>query len=136
MPMEACDVLIFSSHSAHRSEENDIDKTRVSLHATFHGKSYGLHLRQKYYVHRRANFLLDHGMQSSHFFYLSFLFMMVATDPFSNTIKLDPGKGYSQAFKTYGSAGPFSKIGDAAPVTVCFSRISRLINRRDHHVRS
>ncbi|GAM36225.1 hypothetical protein TCE0_018f05152 [Talaromyces pinophilus] len=61
VPLEAGDVLIFGSHLAHRSEKNDTDKARASLYATFHGKSDGLDLRQKYYVHRRANFPPDHG---------------------------------------------------------------------------
>jgi hypothetical protein len=29
----------------------------------------------------------------------------------------EPGKDYTQGFKTYGFAAPFSKIEDTAPVT-------------------
>jgi 2-aminoethylphosphonate dioxygenase len=73
VPLEAGDVLIFGSHLAHRSEKNDTDKARASLYATFHGKSDGLDLRQKYYVHRRANFPPDHGTPFSLFFYYSLI---------------------------------------------------------------
>ncbi|RAO71614.1 uncharacterized protein BHQ10_007626 [Talaromyces amestolkiae] len=91
VPLEAGDVLIFGSHLAHRSEKNDTDKARASLYATFYGKSDGLDLRQKYYLHRRANFPPDH--------------------------EREPGKDYSQGFKTYGFAAPFTQNEDAAPVT-------------------
>jgi hypothetical protein len=45
------------------------------------------------------------------------LLLIVLTNFSSNTIEREPGKDYSQGFKTYGFAAPFSKIADAAPVT-------------------
>jgi hypothetical protein len=42
---------------------------------------------------------------------------IAVTDSSSNTIEREPGKDYSQGFKTYGFAAPFSKIEDAASVT-------------------
>ncbi|KAH8697403.1 hypothetical protein BGW36DRAFT_378633 [Talaromyces proteolyticus] len=92
VPLEAGDVLIFGSHLAHRSADNNTDKQRASLYATFHSKSDGLELRQKYYAHRRANFPPDHEREE--------------------------GKDYAQGFKTYGFAAPFSKIGDKAVAVV------------------
>lgn len=50
------------------------------------------------------------------FCFLFLLSMINVTDSSSNTIEREPGKDYSQGFKTYGFAAPFSKIEDAAPV--------------------
>jgi len=61
VPLEPGDVLIFGSHLAHRSGPNETEKRRASLYATFHAKSDGLDLREKYYAHRRVAFPPDHG---------------------------------------------------------------------------
>jgi 2-aminoethylphosphonate dioxygenase len=49
------------AHLAHRSAPNRTAKPRASLYATFHGKSDGENLREKYYAHRRVAFPPDHG---------------------------------------------------------------------------
>src|ERR1700753_3539099 len=56
VPLEPGDVLFLGSHLAHRSGPNNSDKRRASLYATFHGKSDGVDLREKYYAHRRIEF--------------------------------------------------------------------------------
>lgn len=61
VPLERGDMLIFGSHLAHRSAKNTTDKPRASLYATYHMRSDGEDLRQRYYEHRRANFPPDHG---------------------------------------------------------------------------
>jgi ectoine hydroxylase-related dioxygenase (phytanoyl-CoA dioxygenase family) len=61
VPLEPGDVLFFGSHLAHRSGPNESDLRRASLYATFHGKSDGVDLREKYYQHRRVEFPPDHG---------------------------------------------------------------------------
>lgn len=61
VPLEPGDVLIFGSHLAHRSERNTTPDRRASLYATFHGRSDGEDLREKYYAHRREAFPPDHG---------------------------------------------------------------------------
>jgi hypothetical protein len=62
VPLEPGDVLVFGSHLAHRSAPNNTDTRRASLYATFHGRSDGEDLRQRYYAHRRKEFPPDHGM--------------------------------------------------------------------------
>lgn len=61
VPLAPGDVLIFGSHLAHKSAANKTNKPRASLYATFHGRSDGEDLRQKYYAHRRVAFPPDHG---------------------------------------------------------------------------
>lgn len=61
VPLERGDVLIFGSHLAHRSAANNTSSPRASLYATFHARSDGEGLRQKYYAHRRVAFPPDHG---------------------------------------------------------------------------
>ncbi|KAI9930105.1 hypothetical protein ASPWEDRAFT_99466 [Aspergillus wentii DTO 134E9] len=84
IPLDAGDVLLFGSHLAHRSAENRTEKSRASLYATFHAKSDGVDLREKYYRHRMEMFPPDHEREK--------------------------GKDYAQGYKIYGFAAPFSKI--------------------------
>ncbi|OQV03417.1 hypothetical protein CLAIMM_08465 [Cladophialophora immunda] len=81
VPLRPGDVLLFGSHLAHRSAPNRTNSNRSSIYATYHGKSDGLDLRQRYYKHRRDNFPPDHERVA--------------------------GKDYSQGYKTYGFAAPF-----------------------------
>jgi ectoine hydroxylase-related dioxygenase (phytanoyl-CoA dioxygenase family) len=55
------DLLIFSSHLAHRSSANKSTDRRATLYATYHCREAGDDLRHKYYAHRRDNFPPDHG---------------------------------------------------------------------------
>ncbi|KAJ5811867.1 hypothetical protein N7474_008168 [Penicillium riverlandense] len=84
IPLEAGDMLIFGSHLAHRSAENKTEKSRSSLYATFHGKKDGLDLRERYYKHRMEFFPPEYAREE--------------------------GKDYSQGYKTYGFAAPFTNI--------------------------
>lgn len=61
VPLEPGDILIFGSHLAHKSEANATEFRRASLYATFHSRSDGVDLREKYYAHRRVAFPPDHG---------------------------------------------------------------------------
>ena len=61
VPLDIGDILIFGSHLAHRSGPNKSDKPRAMLYATYHAKSDGDDLREKYYKHRRVAFPPDHG---------------------------------------------------------------------------
>ena len=61
VPLHPGDVLLFGSHLAHRSGANRTTRRRSMIYATYHGKSDGEDLRQKYYKHRRENFPPDHG---------------------------------------------------------------------------
>ncbi|KAL1847181.1 hypothetical protein Plec18170_008745 [Paecilomyces lecythidis] len=88
VPLEPGDILIFGSHLAHRSAANTTNKSRSSLYATFHAKSDGLDLRKKYYEHRRKMFPPDHERV--------------------------PGEDYTQGYKIYGFAAPFSRVEPAA----------------------
>ncbi|EXJ75417.1 uncharacterized protein A1O5_02113 [Cladophialophora psammophila CBS 110553] len=81
VPLRPGDVLLFGSHLAHRSGPNHTTSNRSSIYATYHGKSDGVDLRQRYYKHRRENFPPDHEREA--------------------------GKDYSQGYKTYGFAAPF-----------------------------
>ncbi|KIY00005.1 uncharacterized protein Z520_04642 [Fonsecaea multimorphosa CBS 102226] len=81
VPLRSGDILLFGSHLAHRSAPNRTNSNRSSIYATYHGKSDGLDLRQRYYKHRRENFPPDHERVA--------------------------GKDYSQGYKTYGFAAPF-----------------------------
>ncbi|KAJ5669156.1 hypothetical protein N7462_010226 [Penicillium macrosclerotiorum] len=84
IPLEAGDLLIFGSHLAHRSAQNRTQGSRSSLYATFHSKSDGLDLREKYYKHRMEMFPPEHEREE--------------------------GKDYSQGYKIYGFAAPFTPI--------------------------
>ncbi|KAJ5094274.1 hypothetical protein N7456_010135 [Penicillium angulare] len=86
LPMEPGDMLIFGSHLAHRSAENKTAESRSSLYATFHSKSDGLDLREKYYKHRMENFPPEHERIE--------------------------GKDYSAGYKTYGFAAPFTRMAE------------------------
>ncbi|KAJ6007752.1 hypothetical protein N7540_011728 [Penicillium herquei] len=88
LPMEPGDMLIFGSHLAHRSAANKTDKSRASLYATFHSKSDGLDLRERYYKHRMENFPPEHERVQ--------------------------GKDYSAGYKTYGFAAPFTRMNQVA----------------------
>lgn len=83
VPLDAGDVLIFGSHLAHRSGPNKTDKPRASLYATYHARSDGEDLREKYYAHRRVAFPPDHEREA--------------------------GIDYEQGYKTYAFAAPFAK---------------------------
>lgn len=61
VPLDMGDMLIFGSHLAHRSAENKTDKSRSSLYATFHSRSDGEDLRERYYKHRMEMFPPEHG---------------------------------------------------------------------------
>lgn len=61
VPLKQGDILFFGSHLAHRSGPNKTPRRRSMVYATYHGKSDGLDLREKYYVDRRANFPPEHG---------------------------------------------------------------------------
>lgn len=61
VPLRPGDVLLFGSHLAHRSGPNNTRKRRSMIYATYHCKSDGLDLRQRYYQHRRENFPPEHG---------------------------------------------------------------------------
>ncbi|KAJ5928687.1 hypothetical protein N7466_007643 [Penicillium verhagenii] len=92
IPLDPGDMLIFGSHLAHRSAENKTDKSRSSLYATFHSKSDGLDLREKYYKHRMENFPPEHERVA--------------------------GKDYSAGYRTYGFAAPFTRAGQTVAVPV------------------
>ncbi|EXJ77965.1 hypothetical protein A1O3_09124 [Capronia epimyces CBS 606.96] len=81
VPLHPGDMLLFGSHLAHRSGPNRTDSNRSSIYATYHRKSDGENLRQKYYAHRRENFPPDNERVV--------------------------GKDYSQGYKTYGFAAAF-----------------------------
>ncbi|KAJ5175118.1 uncharacterized protein N7482_000995 [Penicillium canariense] len=90
IPLQPGDLLIFGSHLAHRSAANRTEKSRSSLYATFHSKKDGLDLREKYYKHRMEMFPPEHEREE--------------------------GKDYSQGYKTYGFAAPFTRLDqNAAP---------------------
>jgi hypothetical protein len=82
--LDACDLLIFGSHLAHRSAPNKTSKARSSVYATYHCASDGPDLRERYYVDRRENFPPDHERV--------------------------PGKDYGAGVKRYAFAAPFTKI--------------------------
>ncbi|KAJ5376711.1 hypothetical protein N7509_013597 [Penicillium cosmopolitanum] len=84
IPLQPGDMIIFGSHLAHRSAENKTDKPRSSLYATFHSTKDGLDLRERYYKHRMEMFPPEHERVE--------------------------GKDYSQGYKTYGFAAPFTTI--------------------------
>lgn len=56
--LDCGDLLIFGSHLAHR---NNTSKARSSVCATYHMRSDGEDLRERYYIDRRENFPPDHG---------------------------------------------------------------------------
>ena len=91
IPLEAGDMLVFGSHLAHRSAENKTEKSRSSLYATFHSKSDGLDLRERYYKHRIENFPPEHERVE--------------------------GKDYSAGYRTYGFAAPFTRMDEKAAVS-------------------
>jgi hypothetical protein len=66
VPLNPGDVLCFGSHLAHRSGPNQTTTRRAMIYATYHGRSDGLDLRQKYYSHRRENFPPENGKHGSH----------------------------------------------------------------------
>ncbi|WPG99168.1 2-aminoethylphosphonate dioxygenase [Acrodontium crateriforme] len=88
MPVELQpgDLLIFGSHLAHRSKKNDTTKSRASIYATYHMKSDGDDLKEKYYIDRRENFPPDH--------------------------ERIPGKDYELGVKRYAFSAPFTSIDD------------------------
>ncbi|KAJ5487398.1 Phytanoyl-CoA dioxygenase [Penicillium desertorum] len=92
VPLEMGDMLIFGSHLAHRSAENKTDKSRSSLYATFHSRSDGEDLRERYYKHRMEMFPPEHEREE--------------------------GKDYSKGYETYGFAAPFTKAQDKIAATV------------------
>lgn len=91
VPLEPGDMLLFGSHLAHRSGPNRTDESRSAVYATYHSRADGLDLRKRYYADRRANFPPDH--------------------------ERDPNKDYSQGWKRYGFAAPFSKETPVAKVS-------------------
>ncbi|KAJ5646486.1 hypothetical protein N7490_002858 [Penicillium lividum] len=97
LPLDPGDMIIFGSHLAHRSAENKTQKSRSSLYATFHSKSDGLDLREKYYKHRMENFPPEHEREK--------------------------GKDYSAGYRTYGFAAPFTRAAvSVAPVVPAVSQ--------------
>ncbi|OQE30553.1 hypothetical protein PENFLA_c003G06016 [Penicillium flavigenum] len=92
VPLEMGDMLIFGSHLAHRSAENKTDESRSSLYATFHSRSDGEDLRERYYKHRMEMFPPEHEREE--------------------------GKDYSKGYETYGFAAPFTKAQDKVAATV------------------
>ncbi|KAJ6095557.1 hypothetical protein N7486_006303 [Penicillium sp. IBT 16267x] len=88
IPLDPGDMLIFGSHLAHRSAENKTNESRSSLYATFHSKSDGLDLRERYYKHRMENFPPEHERVE--------------------------GKDYSAGYRTYAFAAPFTRAGQTA----------------------
>ncbi|KAJ5090835.1 hypothetical protein N7532_009519 [Penicillium argentinense] len=66
------------------------DHSRLGLYATFHSKNDGLDLRERYYKHRTEMFPPEHEREE--------------------------GKDYSQGYKTYGFAAPFTSIDQAKVV--------------------
>lgn len=112
IPLEMGDMLIFGSHLAHRSAENRTEESRSSLYATFHSKSDGVDLREKYYRHRMQMFPPEHGEY------------ILGGGSFEGKLanlcvllEREEGKDYSQGYKIYGFAAPFTKIEDSAVVT-------------------
>ncbi|KAF9892878.1 hypothetical protein FE257_000467 [Aspergillus nanangensis] len=83
VPLGSGDILFFGSVLAHRSQENKTEKSRSSLYATFAMKKDGEGLRRKYYEHRRMMFPPDH--------------------------ERDENRDYTQGWKQYGFAAPFTK---------------------------
>lgn len=61
VPLQPGDMIIFGSHLAHRSAENNTEKSRSSLYATFHSVKDGVDLREQYYKHRMEMFPPEHG---------------------------------------------------------------------------
>lgn len=59
--LDSGDLLIFGSHLAHRSASNKTSKARTSIYATYHMRSDGEDLKERYYVDRREHFPPDHG---------------------------------------------------------------------------
>lgn len=108
VPLEPGDVLIFGSHLAHRSERNTTPDRRASLYATFHGRSDGEDLREKYYVHRREAFPPDHGKSPAPapWHNVSCRRKLIVTCVFLT--ERESGKDYAAGWKTYGFAAPFS----------------------------
>ncbi|ORX35288.1 hypothetical protein BD324DRAFT_642970 [Kockovaella imperatae] len=83
VPLEVGDMLIFGSHLAHRSGPNTSQRERAMLYATYSAESDGKDLREKYYAHRREAFPPDHERKAD--------------------------VDYSEGYKTYGFAAPFSR---------------------------
>lgn len=85
VPLAPGDMLIFGSHLAHRSGANNSDRTRSMIYATYSGKRDGTDLRERYYEDRRENFPPEHEREE--------------------------GKDYSEGWKRYAFAAPFSSQG-------------------------
>lgn len=107
IPLDPGDMLVFGSHLAHRSAENKTNESRSSLYATFHSKSDGLDLREKYYKHRMENFPPEHGK----FFHGTEAVARVVADKILERVE---GKDYSAGYRTYGFAAPFTRADQNA----------------------
>ena len=70
------------------------------VYATYAGKADGVSLRESYYAHRRVEFPPDHG-ESAKTCAGAVLLTKVCTERVA-------GKDYSQGWKTYAFAAPFS----------------------------
>ena len=62
IPLEAGEILIFTSYVAHRSQTNMSNKSRRALYATYNVASDG-DLRKKYYAERAREWPATHKMQ-------------------------------------------------------------------------
>ncbi len=85
--LESGDLLIFGSHLAHRSASNKTSKARSSVYATYHMRSDGEDLKERYYIDRREAFPPDH--------------------------ERIPGKDYGAGVKRYAFAAPFTRIAES-----------------------
>lgn len=81
VPLEAGDVLIFSSWLPHRSGPNRTTRSRRALYVTYNSKQDGYY-RDKYYVDKREQF------------------------PPKN--EREPGRDYSEGARTYNLATPIT----------------------------
>lgn len=113
VPLETGDMLIFGSHLAHRSAENKTYESRSSLYATFHSRSDGEDLRERYYKHRMEMFPPEHG---------ELFFGSLGVHPFDriadiSLLEREEGKDYSEGYETYGFAAPFTKAQDKVAAT-------------------
>lgn len=111
VPLDPGDILLFGSHLAHRSGPNKSPRSRSMVYATYYGKSDGTDLRQRYYADRRANFPPEHGEWSILPPPLYVGKEKLHADQTCINAERIAGKDYSQGWKTYAFAAPFSSQG-------------------------
>lgn len=100
--LDSGDLLIFGSHLAHRSASNKTNKSRASIYATYHTRTDGTDLRERYYVDRRENFPPDHGKSTRP--------NLDDNIVLTQSIERIPGKDYGAGVKRYAFAAPFTRV--------------------------